>query len=150
MLILTLFLFPRILGGLTKNEKYCPNFNYKNKNIYHFYPFTMKSDFRNMSESREFWRKNRAKQSQSPYWANFFFKKPLHLLKNKKHYSIFYSKNKCTYKFHVFTIKSSLRNMSKSSEFRFKNSLKGKRETKLHRLMIISFIHYVMFTILSF
>ena len=59
-----------------------------------------KTDFRNMSENREldekkkkkkkkgsrkFRRKNRAKWSQSAHFATFFFKKPLHLLKNKKH-----------------------------------------------------------------
>ena len=33
----------------------------------------------------------------------FFSKKPLYLLKNEKHSSIFYCKNKSTYKFYVFT-----------------------------------------------
>ena len=40
------------------------------------------------------------------------FKKPLHLLKNKKHQSIFYSKNKSTKYLYAFTIQNGLGNMS--------------------------------------
>ena len=77
-----------------------------------------------MSQNRQFRLKNRVKSSQSAYFTTFFYKKPLHLLKNKKHWLIFYHKNKCTDKFYVFMIKCALRNMSWSSEFRFKNSIK--------------------------
>ena len=43
-------------------------------------------------------------------------------MENEKHLSIFYCKNRCTYKFYVLAIKSALRNISESSKFRFENS----------------------------
>ena len=75
-----------------------------------------------MSESKEFRQKNRAKPSQSAHFATLFFKKPMHLLKDKEQSLIFYCKNRCAYKFYVFAIKSALRNISESSKFRFENS----------------------------
>ena len=51
MLILTLFSL--ILGGLTKKDKRCSISRYKNKKIYELYAFTIKTDFRNVSRSRE-------------------------------------------------------------------------------------------------
>ena len=54
----------------------------------------------------------------------FFSKKSLHLLKNEKHLSIFYFKNKCTYKSYVFMIIDDFGNMLDSCEFRFGNNLK--------------------------
>ena len=53
----------------------------------YFYAFTIKTDFKNMSENRRFTRKNRAKPSQSSDFdpPPFFFpKKPLYLLKIEK------------------------------------------------------------------
>ena len=54
-------------------------------------------------------------------------------MKNDNHLSIFYSKNKCTYKFYAFTIKSGLGSMSESSEFRFENSLSTNKIEKLKK-----------------
>ena len=84
MLILTLFF--RISGGLTKTANTVWFFYYKNKNIYNFYAFTIKTDFWNKSGNRRLRRENKAKPSQSTHFATFFFsKKPLYLLKNEKH-----------------------------------------------------------------
>ena len=63
---------------------------------------------------------------------HLFLRKPLYLLKNDKRLSIFYCKNKCAYKFYVFTIKSSYGNMSVSSELRFEKILKTKFAFKVH------------------
>ena len=72
-------------------------------------------------------KKTRTKQSQSAHLTTFFSKKKqLHLLKNKKLLSIFYCKDKCTYKFYVLTIKSPFGSMPKIIEFRFENSLKNR------------------------
>ena len=82
----------------------------------------IKTDFRNMSESLKFRGKNRAKPYHMPNLP-LFHKKRMHLLKNRKYESIFYCKNKCTFKLYVFMIKSALENMSERSDFRFKSTL---------------------------
>ena len=94
-------------------------FHYKNKDMYKFYAFTFKTDFRSMSESREFKRKNKVKHSKGAHFATFFSKSVAFIEKiNDKRLSIFNCKNKCTYKFYVFTIKSAFENMSVGSEFK--------------------------------
>ena len=82
-----------------------------------FYAFTIKTDFRNEICPK-------IGGLDSKIQQNWIKMKPLYLLKNEKHYSILCSKNKCAYKFYVFTIKSALGNMSESSEFRFEKNLK--------------------------
>ena len=88
-LVLILTLVFRILDDLTEKQCkmfHCAIFHYKNKNIYNFYTFTIKTGFRNKSWYRRFRWKNRAKPSQSADFAPFFFfffKKPLHWLKNE-------------------------------------------------------------------
>ena len=49
-------------------------------------------------------------------------KKNTVFIKNGKHQSNFFCKNKCTYKLCAFTKKSVLGNTSESSEFRFENN----------------------------
>ena len=84
----------------------------------------IKTDFRNMSKNRTFRWKNRAKLSQSVHFATFFFfQKTTVFIEKQKTLVFLYSKNKCTFKFYVFTIKSALENMPEISEFRFENSL---------------------------
>ena len=67
-------------------------------------------------------RKKRKKVSKHSL-CHLFLKKLLYLLKSDILLTIFYSKNKCTYKFYEFANKSAFGNMSLSTEFRFKNSL---------------------------
>ena len=56
MLIETLFSW--ILVGFTEKRQTLFDLSLKNANIYKFYAFAIKTDFRNMSGSREFRRKN--------------------------------------------------------------------------------------------
>ena len=77
-----------------------------------------------MSESREFRWENDSKSAQNMlFFIFFFFEKPQDLKKNEKRNSIFYYKNKNTFKFHAFTIKNDFGNASESGELRFENSL---------------------------
>ena len=102
MLILTLF--SRTLGSLTENGKRFSIFHYKN--VYKFYAFKIKTDFRNMPEIRKFRRNNKTNQIVwDVHTLTFFLKKPRHLLKNGKRLMIFCCKNKRTYKFYAITIK---------------------------------------------
>ena len=81
----------------------------KNKSIYNFYAFAIKTDFRNMSEIREFRRKNKEKSSQSANFATSFSKNHCIYWKTKNANRFFYCKNKFTYIFHVFMIKKCFR-----------------------------------------
>ena len=67
-----------------KNEKHYKIFHHKNMNICNFYAIMMKTDFRNMSESRRFRRKNRAKQSRSSHFATFFLRKTAVFVEKRK------------------------------------------------------------------
>ena len=71
-------------GISQENEDHYRISHCKNKNVFNFYAFTVRIELRNMSETREFRQKNRAKPSRNAHFANFLFKNPLHLLKNKK------------------------------------------------------------------
>ena len=113
-----------ILSCLTEKQR-APIFHYKKKYIHNFYAFTIKIDFRNMSESREIRWKNRAKPSQSVHFAIFC---------SKNH--CIYRKTKNTSKFSIvkinvstncmcLMINSALWTLSESSEFTFENSLKN-------------------------
>ena len=53
-----IFVFLNI-GRFNRKTKNTEIFHYKNKTVYNFYTFTVKTDFWNWSESRKFRRKNR-------------------------------------------------------------------------------------------
>ena len=77
--ILTLFF--RILGGLTEKRI----FLYRNKNFFNFYVFTIKTDYKNVSESKKFRRKteqNRLKMSTLPPF--FFFQETTVFFEKRK------------------------------------------------------------------
>ena len=90
--ILIFTLISSILGGLTENYKRCLIFHYKNKNIYNFYAFTKKIDFRNMSKSREFRWENKANPSPVAYFVTFFSKNFCISRKEAKAYRFFIAK----------------------------------------------------------
>ena len=48
------------------------------------YTFSMKTDFRNMSENRKFRRKKGAKPSQNAHFATFFFHKNTAFIEKQK------------------------------------------------------------------
>ena len=86
MQMLIFSLFSRTLGSLTENDKPCLIFHPKNKNIYKFYEFTIKTDFRNMKkyitkvgilDGKT--KQNRLKALILPY----FFKESLYLSKRR-------------------------------------------------------------------
>ena len=72
------------IGWFNRKTKNIVRFSIK-KNIHKLYAFTMKTDFRNMSESRKFRQKTEQNRLKVSNITPFFFKKLLLLLKNKKH-----------------------------------------------------------------
>ena len=98
-------------------------FHNKNKNMYKFYAFTIKTDLRYMSENREFILIKQSKTVSEYPLCHLFLIKPLHLLDTIKVYRFFIVKIRIR-KNCVFTINSAFGNMSESCQFRFENSLK--------------------------
>ena len=81
----------------------------------------MKTDNRNMSESKEFEWENDSKSAQDLHFFLFFLENPLFLKKNWKRSSIFFYKDRNTDQFNAFTIKNDFGSVSESDEVRFLN-----------------------------